>query len=175
MHVRRSFLAISISSLVACGGASAHARPSASEQGRPIELTEVFCYSVCDSLEARIHSSGMVVRREEGATLGRERRRVPRHGADTVWADRVSLDSLRGSLAAVAERKLDTTYRQGVAPCDSIESSHTSKVSLDWTDGRGTHHLLYDMGCRERSGLLDATARYALQAALLRAVPVRAR
>jgi len=83
--------------------------------------------------------------------------------------------SLRGSLAVVAVRKLDTAYRQGVPPCDSIVSSHTPIVSLDWTEGRGTHHLLYDMGCGERSGLLDATARYALQAALFRAVPVRAR
>jgi len=174
-RTRMPFLVLLIATLAACSGASSRARPSAPEQGRPIELTEVFCYSVCDTLEARIHSSGMVVRREEGAVVGRERRRMPRRGADTVWADRGSLDSLRGSLAVVAERKLDTAYRQGVPPCDSIVSSHTPIVSLDWTEGRGTHHLLYDMGCGERSGLLDATARYALQAALFRAVPVRAR
>jgi hypothetical protein len=107
--------------------------------------------------------------------LGRDRQRVPRQGTDTVWAERGSLDSLRASLAAVAERKLDTTYHQGVPPCDSLVTTHTPIVSLAWTDRGGTHHLVYDLGCGEPSGLLDATARYAQQTALWRGVPVRSR
>lgn len=138
-------------------------------------MKQVACYVVCDSLEARILVDGLVVRQESGATLGPARDKVIRYGVDTVRADRGSLDSLRASLAEVDASGLEGNYRQGVPPCNDMISTHTPVVSITWGDVDRAHSLGFDTGCRQPSNLLDATVRYAQQAALFRGIPVRQR
>ena len=159
-------------SATACGG-PAYSGRGAGRQSSVIDVTQVMCYVVCDSLEAHIQPTGITFRREAGAIMGPGRVPSPRRGTDTVVADQASLDSLRASLRTITMLGLGTTYRQGVPPCDSIMTSHTPIVAIAWSDGHATHHLQYDVGCRERTGLLQTTARYAQQAALFRGIPVR--
>jgi hypothetical protein len=133
----------------------------------------VGCYVVCDSLEARIHATGMVVRRENGAVLGAASTRLRRHGGDTVRADLESLDSLRAGLRSVAARGLDAVFRQGTPPCVSTVTTHTPVITISWGDRFGALRLSYDVGCDESSGLLEATVRHAVLAARFHALPVR--